>query len=69
MMLHRDHKDLKIIYYVTANVFLRSFLFKVHTSTNMTIHAIPNELSNLEPRKQYRIYLFADVLEFPYRMP
>lgn len=68
-MIHRDANDLKIIYYVTPSRFLKTFIFKLEHNTKLAVHAIPNELSNLEPRKQYRIYLFAEVLEFPYKLP
>ena len=59
MMIHKSAKDLKIVYYITASRFLKSFLFKIDTSSKLNIHAIPASLSNLEPKKQYRIYLFA----------
>ena len=59
MMIHKNAKDLKIVYYITASRFLKSFLFKIDTNNKINIHAIPASLSNLEPKKQYRIYLFA----------
>lgn len=68
-MIHRDQKDLKIIYYITPSRFIKTFLFKIEGNNKLSVHAIPNEISNLEPKKQYRIYLFAEVLEFPYKMP
>lgn len=58
MMLHKNSKDLKIVYYITASRFLKSFLFKIDTCNKIVVHAIPASLSNLEPEKQYRIYLF-----------
>lgn len=29
MMIHKDPKDFKIIYYITANRYIKTFLFKV----------------------------------------
>lgn len=42
MMVHRDIKDLKIIYYVTASRFIKTFLFKIEASAKLAVHAIPN---------------------------
>lgn len=62
LMVHKDARDLKIIYYVTASRFMKTFLFKVESNPKILVHAIPATLANLEPRKQYRIYLFAEIL-------
>jgi hypothetical protein len=47
MMIHRDLKDLKIIYYITASKYIKTFLFKIEPTSKLSIHAIPGELSNL----------------------
>jgi hypothetical protein len=47
LMVHRDLKDLKIIYYVTPSHFIKTFLFKLEPSPKLAVHAIPNELANL----------------------
>jgi hypothetical protein len=62
MMIHKTGRELKIVYYVTAGRFLKSFLFKIDSGPKLTVHAIPASLFNLEPKKQYRIYLFAELL-------
>ncbi len=68
-MIHKSSRDLKIIYYVTPSRHLKTFLFKIESNPKIVIHAIPNSLGALQPRKQYRIYLFAEVLEFPFKLP
>ena len=47
LTIHRDARDLKIIYYVTVSRFMKTFLFRVETCPKLTVHAIPASLSNL----------------------
>jgi len=47
MIVHRDAKDLKIIYYVTANRFIKTFLYKIDQYEKLSINAIPKVISQL----------------------
>lgn len=47
MMINKNSRDLKIVYYVTPSLFLRTFIFKIDSNPKILVHAIPATLANL----------------------
>lgn len=47
MMIHKSSRDLKVVYYVTASRYLKTFLYKVESNPKLVVHAIPNALGTL----------------------